>query len=244
MIVRPQLAPYIDSCERVLLDPAAFMGAANLHRTPGLHVTDIIADMMRTIGVDRRNSLFGEDQLTGFQIQGYLWEQAMAQTLRQRVIDTQGAAINVPDFMLLPEIAVALDGRAAYWITKGCVMPPGFPRGYVLMSPDGGAIDPLRLLEIKWTTTSVNSAPKREWFYQAPAYLKGLSLAFGEPVQDVEWHVEYPCGDYRGSGVIYERWGKRYSEQQIDDNFDRIVQHASDRAASAEDHPWREYLVA
>jgi hypothetical protein len=221
----------------------AFAGSANQRRTPGLHLTDIIGDiMLHTLGIDRRNGAFTEEHLAGFQLQGYLWEDViMTGALRIKLQETGGRAFNIPDYAKCPEIALSLDGAAAFFIDPDAPPTPEELLGYIIMSPDGVGLEPWRGLEVKWTTTSVNKEPKREWFYQALGYLKGVGAAFGVRPYDVEWHVQYACGDYRGSGVIYEKWERSYTASEIDENWAMLAQHARDRAAEPE-HPWKEWI--
>lgn len=213
---------------RVILDPMAFSSANNV-RTPGCHLTNAIKAMLETIGITKRNNSFNEQQLNDFALQGYLWEDAMTETLRNRVRRTDGAAIGVEGYIHLPEIST--NGKEAFWVEyNGDELITPIPADHIVMSPDGMLLsDHPKLLEIKWTTKSVNMTPEKDradWFYQVPCYMMGLSLAYGQEITDVEWHVQFPCGDYRGSGVIYEQWEKSYSWQEVQDRWDVVYGYA------------------
>jgi hypothetical protein len=231
---------------RIQLDPLAF-SSANLHRTPGVHLTDVVRDMLATIGIGKRPNTFTREQLDAFALQGYLWEDALTETLVGRIKRSDGLAIDKPDYVRLPEIAC--NGQRAFFVeyndkTNELLTP--IPQGYIICSPDGGIIYPnaVNLLECKWTTKSVPQWSDNEqaradilnkwlgehrpdWMWQAPCYLTPLRLC-GWPVDTVEWHVQFPCGDYRGSGVIYEEWVRRYSVQEIGDKWSAVYGHALD----------------
>lgn len=232
------------------LDPA-WWTTANTHRTPGLHLTDIIRDYSALLhhGPESGQPQRPQDlaRARAFWIQGYLWEDAMTETLRNRVRRTDGIAIGAEDYVRLQEIAVRTDGREAFFVeydeVTGKLLTP-IPKGFVLMTPDGCRLQPLRLLELKWTTKSVAMNPetdRRDWFVQASCYLLGLSHALGEEVSEVEWHVQFPCGDWRGSGVRYQRWEKQFAWQQIVDKWDSLMNFVQQRAGEP-GHPWRDWL--
>jgi hypothetical protein len=261
---------------RITLDPLAF-SSANTRRTPGVHLTDIVRDMLQLIGLarPRNDAQWPREKLDGMAVQGYLWEDAMTETLVGRVQRSGGAAIGKEDqYVRLPEIAC--DGQRAFAVEyderSGELLTP-IPPGYVIMSPDGGIITDeelvcvycnryvgcdcipglpperiggLALLECKWTTLSAPAwsedpqersdilskfleAKRPDWMWQTPCYLRGVGLAFGREVSEVYHHAQFACGDYKGSGVIYEEWMRRYSSQEVDDKWSAVYRHALDR---------------
>jgi hypothetical protein len=238
---------------RITLDPLAF-SSANTRRTPGVHLTDIVRDMLQLIGLakPRNDAQWPREKLDGMAVQGYLWEDAMTETLVGRVQRSSGAAIGKEDqYVRLPEIAC--DGQRAFAVEyderSGELLTP-IPPGYVIMSPDGGVIADevpgLALLECKWTTLSAPAwsedaqersdilskfleAKRPDWMWQTPCYLRGVGLAFGREVSEVQHHAHFACGDYKGSGVIYEEWMRRYSSQEVDDKWSAVYRHALDR---------------
>lgn len=235
---------------RITLDPLAF-SSANTRRTPGTHLTDVVRDMLLTIGIDKsKGSPFSRAQLDAFALQGYLWEDAMTETLVGRVKRSDGRAIGKPGYFRLPEIAC--DGHRAFFVEydekTGALLTP-IPPGYILCSPDGGVAgdNRLALLECKWTTKSVPmwsddeqtrsdilikwmGDHRPDWVWQTPCYLKALNCNLYQGfIDSVQHHVQFACGDYRGSGVIYEEWERTYSEQEIDDKWSAMYGHARDK---------------
>jgi hypothetical protein len=265
---------------RITLDPLAF-SSANTRRTPGVHLTDIVRDMLQLIGLarPRNDAQWPREKLDGMAVQGYLWEDAMTETLVGRVQRSSGAAIGKREqYVRLPEIAC--DGQRAFCIEydehTGQPLTP-VPPEFVIMSPDGailrdeapelefiehhgmlvcprcdqiegecGCHGELALLECKWTTLSAPAwsedaqersdilskfleAKRPDWMWQTPCYLRGVGLAFGREVSEVQHHAQFACGDYKGSGVIYEEWMRRYSSQEVDDKWSAVYRHALDR---------------
>lgn len=236
--------------ERLELDPKQF-STANVRRTPGLHLTPVIKEMLVALmGEYKKNAAFGEKELNAAALQGFLWEDVVTETLKNRVRRSSGSAIGIDPatFVRLPEIAT--DGERAFFVdydehTNELITP--IPDDYIVMSPDGGILgnDGLRLLEVKWLMKSATMTPERDrpdWLWQVPCYMRGLSLAYGEPVNIAEWHVQFSCGEYRvrvisdsegriipiSAGPIYERWTRPYSQQEQADRFGAVYQFAVD----------------
>lgn len=222
--------------ERIQLDPEAWSFAAH-KRTPGLHLSEIVKDIMTVSGEGKvMKGEWTQEQFNAFILQGYLWEEIFTDQVQRQL---------QASYMRVPEIAVSLDmhNPHAFWIEFG-VTP--VPKGYVIMSPDGirSDIAPVRGLEMKWTTKSVNMRPERDrpdWFYMAPGYLYGLSLAMQLEITWMEWHIQFPCGDYQGSGPIYERWMRQYSVPEQRDLWSLVSGHVADRISSNPQHAWSQY---
>lgn len=124
--------------ERIELDPLAF-STANTRRTPGVHLTDVVRDMLAAIGVrgPAAGNSFGREELDAFALQGYLWEDEMTETLLNRVRKSNGAAIGKPTYLRLPEIAT--DGQRAWFVEyddNGALTEP-IPPTFMILSPDG-----------------------------------------------------------------------------------------------------------
>jgi len=204
---------------RIELDPVAF-STANTRRTPGTHLTDVVRDMLSSIGIAAaggRGNTFTRADLDKFAVQGFLWEDEMTETLLNRVRRSDGVAIGKPNYVRLPEIAT--DGKEAFFVeydTNGNLTTPILP-GFIVMSPDGAVLDEiggLDLLECKRTAKAppqwdadpqVRSdllskwlgANRPDWMWQTPCYLRGLSLALGRQVSTVQHHVQFCVGDWR-----------------------------------------------
>ncbi len=127
---------------RLELDPVAF-STANTRRTPGVHLTNVVRDMLAAIGVKgpAAGNSFGRADLDAFALQGFLWEDEMTETLLNRVRRSDGSAIGKPNYLRLPEIAT--DGKSAYFVeydNDGQLNTPILP-GFIVMSPDGAVLD-------------------------------------------------------------------------------------------------------
>lgn len=206
--------------ERIELDPLAF-STANTRRTPGTHLTDVVRDMLGKLGINKaRGNTFTGAQLNAYALQGFLWEDAMSETLVNRVRSSNGAAIGLANhYVRLPEIAT--DGREAFCVeystatpaTPSVLLTP-IPPTFIVMTPDGGVLNQgVHLLECKWTTKGVPKwdddaqvrsdilskwlgANRPDWLWQVPCYLRGLSLALGYEVNTAQWHLQFACGDW------------------------------------------------
>jgi hypothetical protein len=253
----------IISRKKVRLDPLAF-SADNLHRTPGLHLTDIIRDVMTAIGkghkpAGRSGGGFSEEQLADFALQGFLWEQVVEMKLRELVKeDCRPWAIDPANSWCPGEMAY--DGGSNVILLDGKTPPP---KGFVIISPDRVLWDDetatFRLGEFKWSTKSCPQwdesgltntsivqqwikAEKPDWEYQVKGYLLVLSVYLGQPIVEVERHLQFPCGNYRGSGVQYEVWVERYEPGEIFAAWEMLWKHAHDRVRMDAAHEWGTWL--
>lgn len=239
---------------RVILDADLFAGVANANRTPGIHLTDVLRDIEETV-YGAHPSDFTEEDLSQYALQGYLWEDAMTETLVRKVKRTDGRAIGIDGYVRVPELAVKLDGSCAFAIDPALPkhINSELARGYLLMSPDGRIELPDRLLECKWTTKSANMQPekvKRIWFHQVKSYLVGLSIWLGRPVLDVEWHVQFACGDRWGVPPIYEAWNRSYAAHEVFGSFKMVTDQVAFRTTGdvakgggTDPHGWRRWAA-
>jgi hypothetical protein len=91
----------------------------------------------------------------------------------------------------------------------------GSPDGY---DPDAGMLD-----EYKCTWKSINNAHPEQvwkWMTQVKGYCKMLG------VTTVRFHVLYINGDYRGSGPIYRSYLFSFTQKEIDENWQMLLNHA------------------
>lgn len=130
--------------ERLELDPLKF-STANTRRTPGVHLTDVVRDMLGKLGImaaGGRGNTFTRADLNAFAIQGYLWEDEMTEILVNKVRSTSGAAIGEPGYVRFQEIAT--NGREAFWVDyaedTGMLLTT-VPVGFIILSPDGGVLN-------------------------------------------------------------------------------------------------------
>lgn len=246
---------------RIILDPLEF-SSANTRRTPGLHLTEVVKDMLTVAGIGKKHKSaedggYTQEQLRKFQLQGYLWEDVVTEGLTDKRIfwedvhskQLMSRIIQRAEYMRLPEVAFNPKTGHAFWVEydkDGKLLTP-IPLGYYLCSPDGGRAEILRfsLAEFKWTTKSCRMDPEKErpdWFYQAPGYLGAISAAMEQQVSRVEWHVQFPVGDRWGCPPEYEEWEKEYSESEQGDVWSAVDAHARWRVKSDPNHPWRRWL--
>lgn len=91
----------------------------------------------------------------------------------------------------------------------------GSPDGY---DPETGILD-----EYKCTWKSIRNAhPENVWKWQVQ--VKGYCKMLGATV--ARFHVFYVNGDWRGSGPIYRPYLFSYTQREIDENWQMLVQHA------------------
>jgi hypothetical protein len=234
---------------RIEIDPLMF-STANVRRTPGLHLTDVVRDMLTLSGVMKVHKSeaqggYSADDLGRYQLQGYVWEDVFTEIVAKRLTGCTGSV-----YMRLPEIAFNPRTGRAFWVQyddkTGELLTP-VPCGFYICSPDGGRLEAHRfsLAEFKWTTKSAKMDPEKdkpEWFYQVRGYLGALSAAAEQEITRVEWHVQFPVGEFWGCPPVYEEWEREYSPGEVADTWAAVSAHAQWRVASVEEHPWRQWL--
>jgi len=150
-------------------------------RSPGLHLTNIIKDMLPDRSTD--NELWKEP--------GFIWVVLLSLAFGQRMPNRPGE--------------ITLDGIA--------------------MSPDGMDWDAWVVHEYKCTWKSVRKEPMDDAYYmmQAMGYCKGLGA------KTVVMRMLYLMGDYRGSGPQYKVYEIVFSERELEENWEAILNHAKFR---------------
>lgn len=112
-------------------------------------------------------------------------------------------------------------------LTDHCTERPGeIELDGIIGSPDG--FDPHTgiLDEYKATWKSIKNAhPSNvwKWMVQVKGYCKMLG------VNTVRFHVLYVVGDYRGSGPLYRSYLFCFTDQEIEENWSMLVNHAKAR---------------
>lgn len=104
--------------------------------------------------------------------------------------------------------------------------PPQICEDGVWMSPDGIAPDPegevaLVVEEFKCTWKSSRSFPDTNFYYMTQ--VKSYCRALGTNVAIMR--VFHIMGDYRGSGPIYRVSRIRFSEMELEQNWEMILKH-------------------
>jgi len=237
---------------RVALSPEMF-SFGNEHRTPGIHLTDIVHDMLEQAGIAKKYKLeaeggFTQADLDAFALQGFLWEEVFSDQIATIVLKRNN------QYVRIGEIACPMtsdDGQAfiVEYDAKGNLLTPIPPR-HIIMTVDALRIEPapnnrVSLAEFKWTTKSAKMNPedsRPDWFYQVKGYLKGVKELLGRRIERVEWHVQFACGERWGTAPIYAPWEREYSERDIEDCWESLVGHTERRVLDDPAHRWAQYL--
>jgi len=96
----------------------------------------------------------------------------------------------------------------------------------IVGSPDGFDSDVGIVDEYKCTWKSIRNAhPENvwKWMTQVKGYCKMLG------VNVVRFHVLYLMGDYRGSGPLYRSYLFHFTDREVQENWDMLVNHAKNR---------------
>jgi hypothetical protein len=98
----------------------------------------------------------------------------------------------------------------------------------IACSPDGVTVDPdgcLVVEEYKCTTMSSNKSPEAIWTWKMQAM--GYCHVVGTTV--VVFRVFYLMGDYKGMKPVYVVWRLEFTENEIEDGWMSIVNHAKNK---------------
>lgn len=96
----------------------------------------------------------------------------------------------------------------------------------ILLSPDGIEVDEVDGEPILSEYKSVWSSSKREpidnwkWMAQTKGYCKALGLT------KVRMYILYLMGDYKGGGPQYRKCTIEFTELEIEENWEMLVNHA------------------
>lgn len=236
---------------RIELDPREF-SFGNDHRTPGIHLTDIVRDMLAQAGISKQYKTeaeggFSEAQLGAFALQGFLWEEVFSREIARIVLRRNS------EYIRLGEIACPMtsaDGAAflVQYDRAGNLETP-IPARHILLTIDAlraELVGRISLAEFKWALKSARMDPeieKPEWFWQARGYLYGVGELLGHPIERVEWNVQFPRGEYRGGEPpIYELWERDYSPGEVRDCWESLAGHVNARVEADPSHRWGEYV--
>jgi hypothetical protein len=239
---------------RIDLDPLLF-STGNTHRTPGVHSTDVLRDLLTAASLMKDYSKIGtggrsREDLDKYSAQGFLWEDIYCEKIAERMRDHWTGATRASQYVRFGEIACpATPDEGPTFIVEydGAALVTPIPPRYVVLSPDGIRIFPdgsVALAEFKWTTKSGKMNPeteKREWFYQVKSYLYALTQLLGSPITRVEWHVQFAAGDYQGTPPVYEEWEKEFSVAESRDTWTMMISHVDERVRKDPEHKWAQY---
>lgn len=167
-------------------------------RSPGIHLSSIIKDMLRTAGINRSGrggsgNNAGSQHLT-FE-KGFLWERIIEWALRAQMDVDANAA---PDDLVRPG-EVFMDG--------------------IYMTPD--AINVREQQVEEWKSTGIRAkdfdiiARRIEWLWQGAAYAR--YFGFTKVVFRVWHHVDMP--------PVVSQFEIEWTPEEVEENWQRILDH-------------------
>ena len=121
---------------------------------------------------------------------------------------------------------------------KYAMRPPQVQSDGIWMSLDGIGPDPkgevpLVVEEYKATWQSTKRSPLENFYYMCQ--VKSYCRAMGTQVAVM--HIFYIMGDYRGSGPIYRVARIRFTEHELEQNWNMIVRHKEEANLEEESCP-------
>lgn len=176
------------------------IGTGNSPRSEGLHLTEVIRDLMKVSGLDsggRPNWNFNSTVGAGF-----IWEEVLFSYWEE----------------VFSKALAKLLARKYSWHQTGEITLDG-----IIGSPDGLDIhDTLTLQEAKFTWKSAKNSPVDNWYFmtQAKGYCKMLGI------NKAMLHIFYCMGDYKGSGPIYQPWLFTFQPHELEENWQMLKNHA------------------
>lgn len=170
-------------------------------RRDGLHLGEIIRSIEEKSGLGYKGAGFTDMQLTA-EI-GLLWELILSRVMREKY------AVRPPQIQ-----------RDGIWMSPDGV---GFrdPIGSMSVGSDPTGEAPFVVEEYKATWKSTKNDPTSDFKYmmQVKAYCHALETQFAV------MRLFYIMGDYRGSGPIYRICRIRFSQKELDNNWNMILRH-------------------
>ena len=178
------------------------LGTGNNPRSPGLHLTDVIKDLMVVSGLDKKNEGNTWSRQPTMNA-GFIWEEVIFTNWE----DAMSAAL------------AKLMGQKLSWYQTGELSYDG-----IYLTPDGLDVvaTPWILQEAKCTWKSAKNSPVDNWRYmvQAKAYCMALNI------DRVMFHILHLMGDYKGSGPQYKPWLIIFQPHEIVENWEMLTNHA------------------
>ena len=169
---------------------------ASGQRSPGLHVSDIIKDIMQKLAPSRFGKPGEQESLpfAKFEV-GFAWEELMGRMLGSRLVP--GKSIVRPGEM-------EVDG--------------------IFMTPDWFELDPYRPVETKatWATArrNIDDPFFWHWMVQIKAY------AYGFEAVEARMCVFFIMGDYKGNFPIVRIWDLKFTKLELTENWHMLLSHA------------------
>lgn len=166
-------------------------------RTPGVHLTDIIKDIMETSGMQRTVSgnVWGMDQLNLAAEVGFMWEEILSNAMKDR-----------------------LPYRIGEVTVDGIIMSPDGLEVDEEEEENGGLV--LGEYKAVWHSSRRLPVDQWKWMTQIKGYCKGVGTNV------VKMCILYLMGDYKGSGPQYKGYKIRFTDLEIEENWSMLTTHA------------------
>jgi hypothetical protein len=188
--------------------------AAGPPRSPGLHVSDIYGDMMRTL---YNEPDYNDNDLWAYG--GFVWEELLSIAWKVWCLKSPQIS-STPKTLYRPD-EIYYDG--------------------IYLSPDGLEISPLYIYlnEYKFTWAGAKTPPCKvwKWMVQIQAYLKAIQEVKGcKDLLTCRMRIFYVNGYYRPQKhgdhpfkPVYRCCLITFTQEEIDANWDMLKQHALQR---------------
>ena len=170
-------------------------------REDGLHLGYVVKSLMDKSGMGYKGDGFKDLELAA-EI-GLLWERALSKIMREKY------AIRPPQLLV--------DG---IWMSPDGVSTDD-PLSSMSVGPDPEGEVPLVVEEYKATWRSTNKNPIDNFYYMTQA--KSYCRAVGTTV--VVMRIFHVMGDYKGSGPLYRVARIKFTEYELQSNWEMILKH-------------------
>ena len=171
-------------------------------RSPGLHVSHIIKDIMKEVEPERFKDRTGEEMPWALMEMGFVWEEVLSLGLISRYRKSKETIIYQPG-----EVMLMMDNTPCY------------------MTPDGYHIEDDCIEEYKFTKSSarreIDEPFFAHWIMQTMAYCKAMDCTVSR------FRVMFVNGDYRESrNPIVRVWNVTFTERELKENWEMLTNHA------------------
>ncbi len=181
------------------------LGSGIPRSTDRVHLTDVMKSIEDELGLGYKGDGFEDRFLT--MEHGFWWEDVLEWAWAER------SAVRIGE--------IELDGIVGS--PDGVCPDPGFTDedGVVMIEPS----DELILEEYKYIWASAKNPPHKVWKYivQTKAYCKMLEF------NKVLMRICYCFGYWNGKGPRYREGYFTFTQQELDDNWNMIVNHAKEK---------------
>lgn len=174
-------------------------------RSPGLHVSAILADLDR-IANGQRYAATGNATRQAYFAIGFLWEQILSRLWAETAVKRSAGQLVRP---------------GEFWIDGIC------------MSPDAIDLSDYTLEEYKATYLSSTHAIDDPVFWLWTKQLQCYCRAIG--TRSARLRAWFVVGDWRGSGPQVRAWQFHFTDREIDETWQMVRNHAAMHKEDAHD---------